>query len=557
MDVGSTNSQSALPRTRRRRRIPVIAALAAAGVFGGGAVVMAGEEGGAEACAATHVLRVAVAPELASVVDDAAAGVFPVEEESGDTCVHVDVVAADPADVARAITAQPPDRPDVWIPDASLWLDRLQEAGVALPSERPSVATSPAVLAISRDRAEASGWPEHQLSVTELLGDASTRLALRDPMTDAATATNLVGLMTAATELPEGRTVLAQVLRHAAQTPMTSREDVLAATTGTGAAAVSEQAVLANDRRTGSSPLVAVYPPSGGSLDYPFTVLTHNAADARSADRLLHALQGDDVKDALLSLGFRDGRGVGRPDTAGELGVDVTVPPAPVSSAQLAETLRITRVITSGTRMLAVIDVSGSMAQEVPGADGATRMEVTKEAAARGMSLYPDDAEIGLWVFSRQLTPDSDHQELVPIGPLGAREGGWLGRELLGRSLAGVQAVPDGATGLYDTVLAAVRTVRQNWDPTRVNSVVLLTDGRDEDEGGIGLPGLLSALQQESDPGTPVPVITIGLGSGSDTDALAAISQATGGSTYVAETGDDIYAVFEDAIGRRSCRPNC
>jgi Ca-activated chloride channel family protein len=315
--------------------------------------------------------------------------------------------------------------------------------------------------------------------------------------------------------------------------------------------------VLDNNRQTGSSPVVAVYPPSGGSLDYPFTVLTHNAADARSADRLLHALWDDDVDDALLSLGFRDGRGVGRPDTARELGVDVTVPPAPVPSAQLAETLRTTRVITSGTRMLAVIDVSGSMAQEVPGAHGATRMDITKEAAARGMSLYPDDAQIGLWVFSRQLTPDSDHQELVPIGPLGRREGGWLGRELLSRSLVGVRPVPDGDTGLYDTLLASVRTVRQNWDRTRVNSVVLLTDGRDEDEGGIGLPGLLSALRQESDPGTPVPVITIGLGSGSDTEALAAISQATGGSTYVTQTGDDIYAVFEDAIGRRSCLSHC
>jgi Mg-chelatase subunit ChlD len=557
MDVGSTSSQSALPRSRRRWRIPVIAALAAAGVFGGGAVVMAGDGGRVAACVPTHVLRVAVAPELAPVVEDAAAGVFPVEEKSGDTCVHVDVVAADPADVARAITAQPPDRPDVWIPDASLWLDRLREAGVAVPSERPSVATSPAVLAISHDRAKASGWPEHRLSFAELLGAASTRLALRDPMTDAATDMSLVGLMTAATELPEGRTVLAQVLRHAAQTPMTSREELLAATTGRGAAAVSEQAVLDNNRQTGSSPVVAVYPSSGGSLDYPFTVLTHNAADARSADRLLRALKGDDVKDALLSRGFRDGRGVGRPDTARELGVDVTVPPAPVSSVQLAETLRTTRVITSGTRMLAVIDVSGSMAQKVPGADGATRMEVTKEAAARGMSLYPDDAQIGLWVFSRRLTPASDYKELVPIGPLGPREGGWLGRELLGRSLAGVRAVPDGDTGLYDTLLAAVRTVRQNWDPTRVNSVVLLTDGRDDDEGGIGLPGLLSALRRESDPGKPVPVITIALGSGSDTEALAAISHATGGSTYVTQTGDDIYAVFEDAIGRRSCRPHC
>jgi Mg-chelatase subunit ChlD len=207
--------------------------------------------------------------------------------------------------------------------------------------------------------------------------------------------------------------------------------------------------------------------------------------------------------------------------------------------------------------MLAVVDVSGSMAQEVPGSGGATRMEVTKEAAAQGMSLYPDDAQIGFWVFSRQLTPDGDHQELVPIGPLGLRENGWLGRELIGRALGGVHEVPDGGTGLYDTVLAAVRTVRQDWDPARVNSVVLLTDGRDEDRDSIGLPELLATLDRESDPARPVPVITIGLGPGSDTEALAAISAATGGSTYLTQDGDDVYAVFQDAMGRRSCRPHC
>jgi Ca-activated chloride channel family protein len=555
MDVDSTTSRPALPRVlHRKRSVIVVAALSLAGVLGGSAAVMAGGDGGAEACAETRVLRVAVAPELAPVVADAAARV-PVQEP-GDPCVEVNVVATDPVDVARSVMAQPPVRPDVWIPDSSLWLDRVQQAGVDLPPQRPSVATSPAVLALTHDRAVASGWPDRPLTLAELVADPSTEIATREPATDAATAMGLLGLLSTTADQPEGRAALAQLLRHAAQSPMASSEKLLAAAETGAVAPTSEQAVLAHDRQAGSVPVVAVYPPSGGGLDYPFTVLTHNTADARSAQRLLDALQDDDAEAALLRLGFRDGGGVGRPDSARELGVDVTTPPAPVASAQLEDALRLTAVITSGTRMLAVVDVSGSMAEEVPGS-GATRMEVTKEAATRGMSLYPDDAEIGLWVFSRELTPGTDYRELVPIGPLGPRENGWLGRELLGRSLADVQPIPDGGTGLYDTVLAAVRTVRQDWDPARVNSVVLLTDGRDEDDGGIGLADLLATLQQESDPARPVPVITIGLGSGSDTEALAAISTATGGSTYLTQDGDDIYAVFEDAIGRRSCRPEC
>ncbi|MBB3084372.1 substrate-binding domain-containing protein [Geodermatophilus sabuli] len=555
MHVDYVDPWPALPWLRRRRRSAVlVGALTLAGVLGGGAVVMAGDGSGA-ACTAPRVLRVAVAPELASVVEDAAAGVAG--EEPGGPCLRTEVAAADPADVARAVTAAPADAPDVWIPDASLWLDRVRAAGVDLPPESPSVATSPAVLAVGSERARASGWPEHPPSPEELVGEGPARLALREPATDAATAMALAGLLSATAEEPAGRAALAQALRHAVQVPLATREELLAAT-GTGAAsAVSEQAVLAHNRRAGADRVVAVHPPTGGSLDYPFAVLADDAAAARAAGRLLDALQGHGAQEAVAALGFRDARGIGRPDTGRELGVDVAVPPAPIPAAQLLEALRVTTVITSGTRMLAVVDVSGSMAEQVPGAGGATRMDVTTEAAARATALYPDDARIGLWVFSRELTPGHDHQEVVPIGPLGPRDDGRLGRELLGRAIAGVRPLPDGDTGLYDTVLAAVRRVRQDWDPARVNSVVLLTDGRDDDEGGIGLPGLLAALDQESDPAAPVPVITIGLGAGSDTEALAAISRATGGSTYVAEDGADVYAVFEDAIGRRSCRPGC
>jgi Mg-chelatase subunit ChlD len=514
-------------------------------------------DGGATSCPATRVLRVAVAPELAPVVRDAAEHAFPRGGAPGGTCVRADVVAADPADIARAVTAEPPDRPDVWIPDASLWLDRVRAAGVLVPPEHPSVATSPTVLAVARDRAEALGWLQRRPSLADLVRDPSTRLALRDPAADAATATDLVGLFSVTAEHPDARALLAQQLRRAAETRAASREQLLTAAGSGAASTVSEQAVLAHDHQAGASPVVAVYPDSGGVLDYPFAVLTHNAADARSAGRLLAALQGDGVRGALLSLGFRDGRGLGTPVTGPASGIDPTATPASVTAPQLADALRTERVVTSGTRMLAVVDVSGSMGQPVPGAAGATRMQVTKEAAGQGVSLYSDDAQIGLWVFSRHLPPATDYQEVVPIGPLGLRPDGRLGREELSRALAGVQQVPDGDTGLYDTVLAAVRAVRQGWDPTRVNSVVILTDGRDDDEDGIGLNGLLTALHQEADPAEPVPVITIGLGPDSDTQALAAISRATGGSSYLAQNGDDVYAVFQDAIGQRSCRPRC
>ena len=90
-------------------------------------------------------------------------------------------------------------------------------------------------------------------------------------------------------------------------------------------------------------------------------------------------------------------------------------------------------------------------------------------------------------MFSTNLTPTSDHSELVPIGPLGPAPDGVTGAQRLAAALAGVQAIPDGGTGLYDTVLDGVRAMRAGWDPDRVNVLLILSDGMNDDANGIAL----------------------------------------------------------------------
>ena len=115
-----------------------------------------------------------------------------------------------------------------------------------------------------------------------------------------------------------------------------------------------------------------------------------------------------------------------------------------------------------------------------------------------------------------------------------------------------------GGTGLYDTTLAAFRTVRVGYDPARINSVVLLTDGRNRDDDiGIGLPTLLRTLRAEFDPAQPVPIITIGMGPDANMAALRRISETTGGKAYSALDPNDIETVFLDAMIERRCRPEC
>ncbi|MCW2574514.1 MAG: uncharacterized protein JWR66_544, partial [Modestobacter sp.] len=108
-----------------------------------------------------------------------------------------------------------------------------------------------------------------------------------------------------------------------------------------------------------------------------------------------------------------------------------------------------------------------------------------------------------------------------------------------------------GGTGLYDTTLAAVRASRDAYDPKSVSSVVLITDGENEDDTGIQLDALLDTLRGEADPTRPVKVIAIALGPDADLGALQQIADATGGAAYQALDPEDLQGVLFDAIRRR------
>jgi hypothetical protein len=295
--------------------------------------------------------------------------------------------------------------------------------------------------------------------------------------------------------------------------------------------------------------VVAAYSSATTVLDYPVVPLSDEHAD--DLDVVRQALSTPAWTRRVQAAGFRSADGVaGDVLTAGR-GVDGRAAasaqvPEPAALAAAQQTYA---VLTRDTRMLAVLDVSGSMAQSVPGLGG-TRMDLATDAAARGLGLLDDDTQVGLWIFSTDVTPTTDHRELVPIGPLGPRSGGRSGREALGAALADVRHIPDGDTGLYDTALAAVRHVRQGWDPERVNSVVLLTDGRNDDADGIGLDRLLTALRAEVGD-RPVPVITVAYGPDTDLAALRSIAEATGGSVYVSQDPRRINEVLQDALSRR------
>jgi hypothetical protein len=178
-----------------------------------------------------------------------------------------------------------------------------------------------------------------------------------------------------------------------------------------------------------------------------------------------------------------------------------------------------------------------------------TRVSHAVEASVEALGMFPDQSKVGMWAFSHRLGGGNrDHRELVRIRRLDAQVHGQGQRRLLGRALKELPKLTDGGTGLYDTTLAAFRAVQAGYDKKAANSVVILTDGRNEDPGSISLTKLLRTLWQEMDPDRPVSIIAIGVGPDADAKALERIVSATSGHSYMARDAADIGKVFREAL---------
>ncbi len=541
---------------------PSSAGSRAAAASGGASTMQTSETSGTESSCTLPggSLTVAVSPDIADAID-------PLITTSGSSSQGIAggcTVAITPVDAADFV-AGGGSGAAVWIPDSSMWIDEAKAAGMTVPAQNPSIATSPVVLALSASAAAplaAAGSP----SVAGILASRATatpiRVGLPDPTKSAAAVATILATRAAVTGTSDARAALTWAVRSSPAGMPTHDGDLLdrLTTDPNTAVPVSERALMRHNAAAGATPAVAVYLGQDESaLDYPVVTLATDSDTVAAANDLVRLLMGTEAQSALRAAGFRAPDGTPGPSITSDNGVDPTLRvTAPLPGAQqVDDAIRSVQITNEPTRMLAVMDISGSMLGVVPGAGGATRLELAKDAATRGLGLYGPDSDIGLWEFSRTLTPDSDHRELIPVSSLGPDGQGSSGAQRLAQAMAGLQAVPEGGTGLYDTVLDAVRTMRASYDPARVNVVLVLTDGKNDDQGSISLDGLISTLTAEQDANRPVPVISIAFGPDSDVQSLSAISKATGGATYESKDPRQIGEIFLDAVGQRLCRPSC
>jgi Ca-activated chloride channel homolog len=565
-----------VPRsTARRVLIPALVVVLVAGAAAGWWAYRRSHVH-ASACRTVGTLTVAAAPEIAPAVSTVA-GEWTAK---GTSCVRIRVSAEAPADVAAAVAARTdvsvpglggPDGtatvPDVWIPDSTTWLERLGAASGSLVLTGRPVAASPVVIAVPQPVATALHASGGTPSWSDLLGkmtSGSIRPGIVDPNVDASGLAALLALSATAGGTgdakpdPGAQTRLVGAMRALAGGDSQLRADLLgqfprADDTATvarslSAAPIPEQALLSFDANRPPVPLVGLYPdPAPPMLDYPYTVLPGLPSDVASAARAFGAtLTGPRWRDILAGCDLRAadgtvGAGMARDDGA---------PPGPLTSAKpsaaaVAQALSTWSAVTVPGRMLAVLDVSGSMTTPVPTAGDKTREQVTVAAAQSGLGLFDDRWTLGLWEFATALDGTKPYKQLVPMGSVATDRASVLS------ALGGVEPIPGGGTGLYDTVLAAYQSVQKGWDPSRVNSVVIMTDGQNDNPGGLTLDGLLDRLKKIRDPDRPIEVIAIGIGPGVDRSELQKITDSTGGGVFLAPDPSTIGQIFLQAIALR------
>ncbi len=526
----------------------LLAAFVVVALVAGGIVWLAGWHSSAPACSATQTVRVAVAPEMAATVKSVLHGELKAKDGS---CAVAAVSARQPLQTVADFGVLPASSlPQVWVPDSSLWQLRAQKAALAPAG---SLGWSPIVLATSRAAVAALNWGSKPPTWAAAL-TGQQPVAVPDLATSAEGISALAAVRASLGGDQNADNAVVQAVLAAERGPAGSAGDALDAAGKNDANAplvpVSEQEVFARVHGSPQSSLTAVYPSDGSPrLDYPVLRVGTPAKDQRAAvDAVVSRLGSAAAHTAAHTAGLREQNGAAPGDLAG-IRADAPAPVA-LDPGGVQQLLGRLAALAKPSRILAVFDVSTSMRAPV---GSGTRITLARDAAKSALTLVPDTSAIGLWDFAFHLNGNDDFAELVPTRPLSADAGGMTQRAAIAQQL---NSLPDrlapGGTGLYDTTLAAVRSARSNYDPAAVDSVLIVTDGANDDgPGELTLQQLVDTLKAEADPGRPVKVIAVGLGPDADLAALKQIADATGGAAYSAVDPRDLQTVLFDALRQR------
>ena len=502
------------------------------------------------------------------------------------------------------------EKPVIWSPAASSWgqilNQRLADKGQpAMVGDAVSLQLTPLVIAMPKPMADALGYPETPIGWADIAALATSpegwaayghpewgtfKLGKTNPNFSTSGLSALIGQAYAATgktrdlstedlDSPGFAEFASQVegsVVHYGDITMTFLNNWFRTDReGTSllyasAAAVEEKSVIdynmgnpdgvlgpAEVPRAPRTPLVAIYPKEGTIYsDSPMYVLDAEwvTDDARTgAEAFIEFVQRPEAQEQALEYGFRPGNpdvAIGAPIVA-ENGVD---PNQPSTLLQVPEPPVMIRLLDKWkeqrktARVLLVLDVSGSMKDPAVNGGDDTKLDLAKEAAITALSEFNSADEVGLRIFTTGLgdSGTESYLDLLPIQPMGANREGLANRIR--------DQIPLYGTPLYQVASASYQDMLVDYDPSKINAIVLLTDGKNEDEDKNDDQAQLQRLLTELQEGTagesakPIRIFTIAYGERADQDTLEQIALASNAAAYDASNPENIHKVFTAVI---------
>lgn len=516
-----------------------------------------------------ETLTIAVTPSMGEVIGQAAVAWGKSHPVVLDHCMRAEVATVAPQAVLTGLTTgwdtkSLGARPGAWLPESSLWINRLaaQDAKL-LGSEPASIATSPVVLAMPENAAAAiregnmfswgdlpkwvnvpeawkryghPDWGAFTVAVPDLASNPASALAMQAVLASASPKGSgpvTVDMLTApgVTEAMHGLAVTGPP-----QVPPTTLDalNVLAGAGEVKTAPFDAVPTLEYDlyrRNVGMDGNVPPMEPLSGvvvggttpTADFPFIAIADERVDqlqVRAAQKFREFLQTGPQQLELAKAGLRVPSTKVRPSPSP--GIRWASTQEDLTTADANTTQQISAAWTnaggSGQVVTVLVDVSGSMLED--GGGGKNRLDWVK-AALHGQIGRFGSGSMGLWTFSRNLgDQDQPYRQVVGTGPVSQQ------RLELESAVAGMKAAS--ATFLYPSVLAVYDSALAHLDKDRQNRVVLITDGPDDSQMTYEQFKRELAKRRAGNPDLPISVIAIG--PDPDRNELTELARSTGGS---------------------------
>jgi Ca-activated chloride channel homolog len=443
-------------------------------------------------------------------------------------------------------------KPVAWSPASSLWgrLLNFEADREYVADDNPSIVRTPLVIAMWEPLARALGWPRKQVGFQQILDLALDphgwatygkpqfgRFKLGHTNPDFSTSGlsavaaeyysatgKREGLTEADIRKPKVRREIKAIERsivHYGDTTLFFSDQLKRYGPAYASAVAMEEVTLVDfNRGRRGDKLVGIYP-TGGTFfsDNPFIVLGAPWVSARQragAEAFQRWLAKEVTPERASRSGFRPGdpdTKAGAPVDAAH-GADPTQPkrvlslPEPRVLARIKESWREDR---KPANVMLVVDTSGSMSEE-------GKLDQAKQGLALFLRQLAPFDRVGMLTFNDQVT------QAVPLGRFSANRDGL-------RSTID-DLFPDGETAVYDATDRGFKAIRDLRDDARINAVVVLTDGEDNQSRMSDRELVEELARQSRSEGLAVRVYTIAYGSQANKDVLADIANASGGKPF-------------------------